>query len=131
MCYNEGTKKGKVIPMANKPTKIEQYNKILPYISDNAELVAFVNAEIENVRKKNARRSDKPTARQAENEGLMPVIYEAMEAEKQYTVSDLIAEIPALNGLSTQRVAPIMTKMVENVLVAHEKVKGKSYYTKI
>lgn len=117
--------------MANKPTKIDRFNQILPYISENADLVAFIENEIELVRKKNAKRSDKPTKRQSENTDLMPIIYDSMIAEKQYTVSDLIAEIPALDGLSTQRVTPIMTKMVENVLATKETVKGRTYYTKI
>lgn len=117
--------------MTNKPTKIDRFNQILPYISENADLVAFIENEIELVRKKNAKRSDKPTTRQVENESLMSVIYDAMEQNKKYTVSDLIAEIPDLNGLNTQRVTPIMTKMVNNVLVSRETVKGKSYYTKI
>lgn len=114
-----------------EPTKRERYEQILTYVADNAELVAFVNHELELLAKKNASKSGKQTNRQKENADLMTVIYNAMEAEKKYRVTDLIKEIPELNGMNTQRVAPILTKMRENVLVAREVVKGVAYFTKI
>lgn len=117
--------------MANKPTKKEQFEKILPYIKDNAELVKFINHEIELVTKKNTSKSTKQTERQLENAGLMETIYEGMQADKQYTVSDLISEIPALNGMNTQRVVPMLKKMRENVLVSRSESGGKAYFTKI
>jgi hypothetical protein len=117
--------------MANKPTKKEQFEKILTYVANDAELVKFINHEIELVTKKNASKSAKQTERQAENANLMDVIYEGMQADKQYTVSDLISEIPALNGMNTQRVAPMLKKMRENVLVSRSESGGKAYFTKI
>lgn len=118
--------------MANKPTKRERYAEIRALIpADRADLLEFIDNEVELLNKKNASHSNKPTARQQENAQLMDPIYDGMVANKKYTVSDLIAEIPALAGMNTQRVTPILTKMVNNVLVAREMVKGKAYYTKI
>ncbi len=114
-----------------EPTKKDRYEQILTYVADNAELVAFVNHELELLAKKNASKSAKQTDRQKENADLMTVIYDAMENAKQYRVTDLIAEIHELNGMNTQRVAPILKKMCDNVLVTREVVKGVAYFTKI
>jgi CRISPR/Cas system CSM-associated protein Csm5 (group 7 of RAMP superfamily) len=125
-------KKGKVVkPMANKPTKRDYFAKLRVLAENDPELVAFIDHEVELLTKKNSSKSGKQTERQKENSDLMTVIYNAMESEKQYTVSDLIAEVPALAGMNTQRVAPILGKMRDNVLVTREVVKGKAYFTKI
>ena len=113
-----------------KKTHIEMYQQILSHLTDPEE-IDFIKNRIEQTAKKNAKRSDKPTKKQTENANLMSIIYDAMETGKSYTVSDLIAEIPALAGMNTQRVTPMVTKMRENVLVSREVVKGKAYFTKI
>lgn len=117
--------------MANKPTKRERYAQIRALIADHPELVEFIDHEVALLEKKNASKSTKQTERQLENASLMDVIYEGMETGKQYTVSDLIAAIPALEGMKTQRVVPILIKMRENVLVSRSESKGKAYFTKI
>lgn len=118
--------------MANKPTKRERYAEIRTLIpEDRTDLLEFIDNEVELLNKKNASHSNKPTERQKENADLIPVIYEGMVEGKQYTVSDLIAELPALAEMNTQRVTPILGKMVKEVLVTNEKVKGRTYYTKI
>lgn len=117
--------------MANKPTKRDYFAKLRVLAQNEPELVEFIDHEVELLDKKNASKSGKQTERQKENAGLQDVIYNAMAEGKQYTVSDLIAEVPALAGMNTQRVAPILTKMRNNVLVSREVVKGKAYFTKI
>ena len=132
-CYTKNVKKGKVVnTMAKKPTKRELFAEIRALIpADRNDLIEFVDNEVDLLNKKNASHSNKPTERQKENADLIPVIYEGMVEGKQYTVSDLIAELPALAELNTQRVTPILGKMVKEVLVTSEKVKGRTYYTKI
>ena len=106
--------------MANKPTKRDYFARLRVLAQNEPELVEFIDHEVELLDKKNA-----------SNASLQDVIYNAMAEGKQYTVSDLIAEVPALAGMNTQRVAPILTKMRNNVLVSREVVKGKAYFTKI
>ena len=117
--------------MANKPTKRDYFARLRVLAQNDPELVTFIDHEVELLTKKNASKTGKQTERQKENSDLMTVIYNAMETEKQYTVSDLIAVVPALAGMNTQRVAPILGKMRDNVLVTREVVKGKAYFTKI
>lgn len=117
--------------MTNKPTKRDLFAKLRVLAENDPELVSFIDHEVELLNKKNASKTGKQTERQKENADLMTVIYDAMETGKQYTVSDLIAEVPALTGMNTQRVAPILGKMKDNVLVTREVVKGKAYFTKI
>lgn len=131
-CYTMYVKKGKVVnTMANKPTKRDYFARLRVLAENEPDLVEFIDHEVELLNKKNASKSGKQTERQKENAGLQDVIYGAMAEGKKYTVSDLIAEVPALAGMNTQRVAPILTKMRENVLVSREVVKGKAYFTKI
>ena len=117
--------------MANKPTKRDLFARLRVLAENDPELVKFIDHEVELLEKKNASKSAKQTERQLENASLMDVIYEGMETDKQYTVSDLIAAIPALEGMKTQRVVPILVKMRENVLVSRSESKGKAYFTKI
>ena len=48
-------------------TKRENYTAIRAIVADNAELVAFIDHELELLDKKNSKRSDKPTAKQTAN----------------------------------------------------------------
>ena len=114
-----------------KMTKKDYFNALRARVADDADLVAFIDHELELLAKKNERKSDKPTAKQAENAVLIDTIYENMVAEKAYTVTDLMNEIDALNGLKVQKVSALVTKMREKVLVSREVVKGKAYFTKI
>lgn len=114
-----------------KMTKRDYFNALRARVADDAELVAFIDHELELLARKNERKSDKPTAKQAENAVLIETIYANMVAEKAYTVTDLMNEIDALHGLKVQKVSALVTKMRENVLVSREVVKGKAYFTKI
>lgn len=114
-----------------KMTKRDYFTALRARVADDAELVAFIDRELELLARKNERKSDKPTAKQAENASLIETIYDNMVAEKAYTVTDLMHEIEALNGLKVQKVTALVTKMRENVLVSREVVKGKAYFTKI
>ena len=53
--------------MTKKMTKVEMFSAIREVVSENAEMVAFIDHEIELISKKAA--SKKPTKVQVENEG--------------------------------------------------------------
>lgn len=110
-------------------TKRENYNAIRAIVSDNAELVAFIDHELELLDRKNARRSDKPTAKQVANEDTKGIIVEVLtDAVEPMTISDIVADDPALAGLSTQKVSALLTQLVNDGQVVRTSVKRKSYF---
>lgn len=110
-------------------TKRENYNALRAIVADNAELVAFIDHEIELLNKKNARRSNKPTAKQVANEDTKGIIVEVLtDAAEPMTISDIVADDPALAGLSTQKVSALLTQLVNDGQVVRTSVKRKSYF---
>lgn len=110
-------------------TKRENYNAIRAIVADNAELVAFIDHELELLDRKNARRSDKPTAKQVANEETKDIIVEVLtDAADPMTISDIVADDPALAGLSTQKVSALLTQLVAEGKVVRTSVKRKSYF---
>ena len=96
--------------MANK-TKREYFAEIRELVIDNAELVAFVDHEVAQLdKKKNAER--KPTATQLENIGFKNDILVALaDADKPVNIKELVALVPALDGLTNQRIARLLTDL--------------------
>lgn len=103
---------------AKKVTKKERFAQLLELeaVKANADLVAFINHEIELLENKNKSKSGekKPTERQRENEQLKKLILEHMEPDTLYAGADFLREIPALKGESNQRVAALMKQLMEN-----------------
>ena len=113
-----------------KMTKREMYEQIRTHLTDEAE-IAFINHELELLAKKNATKSNKPTAKQVENASLIEKIYEAMEDGKPYKASEIQTLVPELADCKIQKVSALIKKMRDNVLVSREVVKGTAYFTKI
>lgn len=122
MWYNKDTKdkdslkhqKG-IDTMANKVTKKDNFNALraLALAAENADLVAFIDHELELLAKKSANRSTKPTARQAENTEIKTKIVSVMETGKAYRCAEIKAMIPALaEGEGTQRTARLCNDLV-------------------
>ena len=110
-------------------TKRENYNALRAIVADNAELVAFIDHELELLDRKNARHSDKPTAKQVANEDTKGIIVEVLtDAAEPMTISDIVADDPALAGLSTQKVSALLTQLVNDGQVVRTSVKRKSYF---
>ena len=103
---------------AKKVTKKERFAQLLELeaVKANADLVAFINHEIELLENKNKSKSGekKPTERQRENEQLKKLILEHMKPDTLYAGADFLREIPALKGESNQRVAALMKQLMEN-----------------
>lgn len=115
----------------SKLTKRDYFALLRARVADDDALVAFIDHEVALLDKKNASRSDKPTAKQVANSALMSAIYDAMEPNKAYTATDISALVPDLADAKIQKVSALITKMRENVLVSREVVKGRAYFTKI
>lgn len=116
---------------AKKVTKRERYAQLLEIVKDNAELVEFINHEVELLDRKKSSGSRKLTPIQLENEELKKHILAFMNENQMYLISELLKEVDELEGFSNQKVASLMNMLVKEGKAKKEEVKRKVYYTKI
>lgn len=108
-------------------TKREMFTAIMEKVQDNAEMVAFLEHEIELVSRKRTG-SSKPTKRQTENEGIKARILEIVSDEGM-TAGEIVAALD-IEGMTNQRVSALLRQLVLAEQVRKETVKGKSlFYT--
>ena len=111
-----------------KVTKRMRFEQIKSLISDNEELVAFIDHEIELLDKKNSR-TGKPTKTQIENETIKNTIFNILQTtNKPMTVTQLLAT-EELNGLSNQKVSALLTQLRESNKVVRTVEKKVAYYS--
>lgn len=111
-----------------KPTKKQMFEGLLAMPNLSNEQKEFINHELELLAKKNSGEK-KPTATQVANEALKVAIVEGMEANRLYTVTELIKEIPALAGLTNQKVSPLANQLVEEGKLTKTTEKRRSYFS--
>jgi len=102
-------------------TKREMFNEIRNAVIDNAEMVAFIDHEIELLSRKSGKKSE--TKVQKENKVTIEVIAEVLaDADAPKTVSELIAD-ERLAGFTNQKVSALLRKMIadERVVKTTEK----------
>lgn len=118
--------------MANsvKKTQKEMFNEILNGYGLSAEHKAFLEGRVAQLDKKSSAKSDKPTAVQKANAELKDKILAEMEADKAYTISDMLKALPSCVELSNQKVSAVMRQMVEAGLVVRSEDKRKAYFSK-
>lgn len=90
--------------------------------ADVMEKLVNIKASID---KKSATKSSKPTAKQLENARLTDVIYEALQDCEPMTIGDIIKFVPELNGLTSQKVTPMLSRSEKFTC---EMIKGKNLY---
>ena len=114
-----------------KITKRDRFNALLsiPAVKADPGLVEFINHELELLAKKNSTEK-KPTAVQVANEGIKSAIYEGMQENRLYTVTELIKEIPACSDLTNQRVSALLRQMMPEQVERVED-KRKAYFRKV
>lgn len=83
----------------------------------------------ESIAKRNATKSDKPTKAQRENAEIAEQVAEAMVPGTTYSLAEISALVPALNGATSQKVGPLMDKLAKAGRATKSIVKGKAYYT--
>ena len=91
--------------------------KAIAYVLENCTLPADVREKMEKIQasfEKKATGERKPTATQVANESLKVAIlsYMAEQPNRLFTISELIKEVPELEGLSNQKVSALVTQMV-------------------
>ncbi len=120
-----------------KMTKREKFEMIanIAEVKANPILVDFINHELELLAKKNS--SDKkPTAKQAQNDGIKSLILSSMEEGKVYTITDLLKSIEGLPAdMTNQRMSALMRQMYNkdvandpNFPVVRIEEKRKAYF---
>jgi len=105
--------------MANKVTKKDNFLALrslveCAIIDNNAELLAFIDHELELLERKSVNRSTKPTVRQAQNAEIKDTIMCTLEIGKLYRCAEIKALVPALaEGEGTQRTARLCNDLAE------------------
>jgi hypothetical protein len=117
--------------MTNKKmTKRDYFNALLALdsVKVNAEMVAFIEHELELLAKKNSAEK-KPTAVQVANEGIKDVILETLEnADKMLTISEMQKANEELGELSNQRISALVKQLLNDGKVERVEDKRKAYF---
>ena len=72
----------------------------------------------------------KPTAKQEANKKLEAVILDYLNAQIEgKTVTDMMKEIPELDGMSNQKVSSLVKPMKDGGIIVKEVIKGRSYFS--
>ena len=111
-----------------KVTKAEMFAMIkeVEGVKENADMVAFIDHELELLAKKSANK--KPTKTQEENEGIKAEILNVL-TEEGVTVSDLQSKSDVLGNLSNQRVSALLRQLIADGKVFKNVDKKKSYFS--
>ena len=110
-------------------TKKEMFAEIRKVVADNAEMVAFIDHEIELLNRKSGS-PRKPTKTQVENDGFKAEIVAYLtEVDTPKTIKELQAEIPSISGLTNQRITRMLTDLVKAETLTKEYVKKTPYYS--
>lgn len=117
-----------------KLTKRDHFTTLLNLseVKANPVLVDFIEHELELLAKKNSAEK-KPTAAQVANKGIKSAIYNTMQENRLYTITELIKEVPECAELSNQRVSALVRQMYDCAEPVLERVeeKRKAYFRKI
>lgn len=113
-----------------KMTKREMFEKIKAVEGLTADMVAFIDHELELLAKKNSA-DKKPTATQKENVAIKSAILEEMADNRLYTISEMQKEISVCAELSNQRVSAIVRQMVVDGHITRTEDKRKAYFSKV
>ena len=97
--------------MANKITKKEMFTMIKAQVKDNAEMVAFIDHEIELLDKKASNK--KATKTQEANVGIKSTILAVLEGGKSMTVTEMQGASAELGELSNQKVSALVRQLVD------------------
>ena len=112
-----------------KMTYVTVLDKVLKGETLSAEELSKVSALKESIAKRNAQKPNGPTKAQRENAETAEAVASAMVEGVTYSIPDICALLPALNGATSQKVGPLMQKLVDAGRVVKSVVKGHNFYT--
>ena len=109
-------------------TKKEMFGEILKRVSDNTEMVEFLNHEIELLERKASKSTQTKT--QKENEGIKEIILNTLtEIGKPVTITELQNANTELAEFSNQKISALLKQLVDSQVVDKMIDKKKSYFT--
>lgn len=121
-----------------KITKREMFEALFTHFQENGsdlhdipndKVLDFIEHELELLTKKNSSEK-KPTAAQMANEVIKDAIYNGMQENRLYTITELIKEIPECANFTNQRVSALIRQMIP-ARVERVEEKRKAYFRKI
>lgn len=120
--------------MANKKVKRDYFMEIREIVKDNAELVAFVDHELELLARKNT--GNTQTKVQKENVAVAEMLLEELAKAGRTTITDLMNTSEAIqnytlengNKLTNQKISAIFKQQVEAGNITKTVDKKKSYF---
>lgn len=120
--------------MTNKKiTKKDRYNEMVAIFDEmgRADLADFAKHELELLVKKNAGKSKVSAAEQEKRDSLASAIVDILvNSATAMPNAEIAKAMPTDFGtVSTQKLTPILSKMVENGVLKAEKVKGRVHYS--
>jgi predicted transcriptional regulator len=86
----------------------------------------FCQHEIELLNKKNSKTSGKLTKTQKENEAIKAEILEGLEGKM--TITEMTKNIPAIEGMTNQKVSALVRQLVKEEKVVRTEEKGRAYF---
>ena len=123
--------------MKNSITRIDALNFAIDELSkggqvdaEYTEVVAVLAKIRDSIAKANAYKPEHktPTKVQEQNEVLKADILVSLATGEHKTVTELIAAVPSLAGMTTQKVSALMRLLKLENKVDKETVKGKTYF---
>lgn len=113
--------------MANKMTYATAIDFAINAI-DNDEVIEKLTAlKVQLAKKSSGER--KPTATQKDNIRFKDAIVSEM-GDGKYTITDIMKDVPAVAGLSNQRVSALVRQLVADGILIREEIKRKAYFSK-
>ena len=110
-------------------TKREMFTEIRAIVADNAEMVAFIDHEIELLNKKSSA-TRKPTKTQVENDGFKAEILAYLTGvDAPKSIKELQSEVESISGLTNQRITHMLTDLVKSGSLVKEYVKKTPFYS--
>ena len=112
-------------------TKKEMYIELLnlKVVNENAELVAALNHELELLQRR-ANVPKKPNKKQQANAELLAGILSEMAIDKPYTNNEMLKELGACAGLSSQKLNALLSRGVKENKIVRTVEKRVAYFTK-
>ena len=113
-------------------TKRDYFNQLLEIgaVKENANLVKFIEHELDLLAKKNASGEGKQTATQKANEELKNAILEEMASQpnRLFSISEMIKNFDCCKELSLPKVTALVTQLTKAELVVRTEEKRKAYF---
>ena len=101
------------------------------YGTTTEDAVDFIEHEVALLAKKNSGENKKQTKTQQENEVIKTSVLSAMEANRLYSISEMLKEFPICKDMSNQKLSSLVRQMVLDKQVERVEDKRKAFFRKV